>query len=325
MIDGPRRTYINFKKADWARYAEACDKYLAEAGETRTAEQAEKTFRKAVNKARHAEACDKYLAEAGETRTAEQAEKTFRKAVNKASGLFISAGHIHHFQPTLPPSAKSITDERDRISGLNPADETLNDLNIQIKKLVEEGKRAKWQSAVDKCDHQAVIIHLWRLVKCLSGKYPPNSPNTAVRFADKIYLDLKKIANKFSHQFTPPPTRLAGDKSKGQLKRQFHPLPLTGTLSFTPANTKEAILLAKLSTAIGPDGMSTLHQRSSLMVPSTISLTSILFHPAQHGFRPKHLTCTALSTITADIAADFSRKKAGSPNSIGRARSDNCI
>ena len=50
-IDGPRRTYINFKKADWARYAEACDTYLAEAGETRTVEQAEKTFRKAVNKA----------------------------------------------------------------------------------------------------------------------------------------------------------------------------------------------------------------------------------------------------------------------------------
>ena len=35
-INGPRRTYINFKKADWARYDEACDKYLAEAGETRT-------------------------------------------------------------------------------------------------------------------------------------------------------------------------------------------------------------------------------------------------------------------------------------------------
>ena len=34
-IDGPRRTYINFKKSDWARYAEACDKYLAEAGETK--------------------------------------------------------------------------------------------------------------------------------------------------------------------------------------------------------------------------------------------------------------------------------------------------
>ena len=50
-IDGPRRTYINFKKADWARCAEACDKYLAEVGETRTVERAEKTFRKAVNKA----------------------------------------------------------------------------------------------------------------------------------------------------------------------------------------------------------------------------------------------------------------------------------
>ena len=49
-IDGPRRNYINLKKADWARYTEACDDYLAEAGETRTVEQAEKTFRKAVNK-----------------------------------------------------------------------------------------------------------------------------------------------------------------------------------------------------------------------------------------------------------------------------------
>ena len=38
-------------------------------------------------------------------------------------------------------------------------------------------------------------------------------------------------------------------------------------------------------------------------------LTHIPFCPAQHGFRPKHLTCTALSTITADIAAGFSRKK----------------
>ena len=74
-IDGPRRTYINFKKADWACYAEACDKYLAEAGKTRTVE---------------------------------QAEKTFRKAVNKVSGLFIPAGRIQHFQPTLPASAKSL-------------------------------------------------------------------------------------------------------------------------------------------------------------------------------------------------------------------------
>ena len=39
-LDRPRRPYINFKKADWERYAEACDKYLAEAGETTTVEQA---------------------------------------------------------------------------------------------------------------------------------------------------------------------------------------------------------------------------------------------------------------------------------------------
>ena len=80
-IDGPRRTYNNFKKADLARYAEACDKYLAEADETRPVE---------------------------------QAETTFRKAVNKASGLCIQAGRIQHSQPTLPASAKSLANERDR-------------------------------------------------------------------------------------------------------------------------------------------------------------------------------------------------------------------
>ena len=38
-------------------------------------------------------------------------------------------------------------------------------------------------------------------------------------------------------------------------------------------------------------------------------LKHIHFHPAQHGFRPKHLTCPALLTITADIAAGVSLKK----------------
>ena len=40
-INGLRRTYINFKKADRACYAEPRDEYLAVAGETRTFEQAE--------------------------------------------------------------------------------------------------------------------------------------------------------------------------------------------------------------------------------------------------------------------------------------------
>ena len=327
-IDGLWRTYINIKKANWAHYA-----------------------------------CNKYIAEAGETRTVEQAEKSIRKAVNKASGLFIPDGHLQHFQPTLPASAKSLADERDRKHGLNPADKTLNDPNKQIQKLVVENKRTKWQSAVDKCDHRTGISHLWQLVKGLSGKQLHNSPNKGARCAKKTYLDPKMIANKF----TPPPIRLTGDKSKRQLKQPFHQLPLTGTSSFTPADTKEVIRLAKSSTTIGPDGMSTIHLKKlaqsgtnhhtnifnlsistgqihkiwhkaiiipilkpgkdnigknwrpiSLLRPAAKMLEKLLlpkilthipFHPVQHGIRPKHSTCTALSTITADIAAGFSRKK----------------
>ena len=111
MIGGPRRTYINFKKTDGARNAEVRDGNLAEAGDIRTVE---------------------------------QAMKTFRKVVDNASGLFIPAGLIQHFQPSLPTSAKSIPNERDRKRGLNPADETPNDLNKPIRKLVVEDKRTKW-------------------------------------------------------------------------------------------------------------------------------------------------------------------------------------
>ena len=122
-----------------------------------------------------------------------------------------------------------------------------------------EDKRTKWQSAVDKCDNRTGISHKWRLFKGLSGKKNAQIANRGVRNADQTYIDCKIIANKFAHQFTPPPIRLTGDKSKIQQKRQFHQLPLTGTPSFTPADTKEAIRLAKSSAAIGPDGMSTHH------------------------------------------------------------------
>ena len=130
-------------------------------------------------------------AECGETRTVEQTGKTFWKAVSMARGLFIPAGCIRHFQKTLPASAKSLSDERDRRHRLNPADEMLNDINKQIKKLVVEDKQIKWQSAVDKCYHRTGLLHLWR------------------------------------QKNTQPPINLSSDMSKRQLKRQFHQLPLT--------------------------------------------------------------------------------------------------
>ena len=99
-IDGPGRTYNNFKKA---------------------------------HSARNAEACDKYLADAGETISVEEAENKLRIAENKASGLIIPAGHIQHFQPTQPASAKSLADELERKRALHPAVEILNDLKKQSK------------------------------------------------------------------------------------------------------------------------------------------------------------------------------------------------
>ena len=136
--------------------------------------------------------------------------------------------------------------------------------------------RTKWQSAIDKCDHRTGISHLWRLVEGLSGKQPHNSPNKGVRFADKTYLNPMIIANKFDYQFTPPQIRLTGDKSKRQLIRQSHQLPLTGTPSFTPADTKEAIRYAKSSTAIALEGISILNLKK--LAQGVINYLNIIFN-----------------------------------------------
>ena len=140
-----------------------------------------------------------------------------------------------------------------------------------MQKLVVEDKRTKWQSVVDKCDHRTGISHLRRLTKDLRDKKLHNSSNMGVRFADKTHLDPKRIANKF----IPPPICLACNKSKRQLKQQFRQLPLTGTLSFMPADTKEAIRYTKSSTVIGTDGMTTLHLKKHAHVTY---LTNYLSH-----------------------------------------------
>ena len=125
------------------------------------------------------------------------------------------------------------------------------------------------------------------------------------------------IANKFDHQFTPPPIRLTGNKSKRKLKRQFHQLPLIGTPSFWPADTKEAIRLAKSSTAIGPIGISTLHLKN--LAQGAISYFINIFnlnwtdtrsmaitipilkpgkdHNIGHNWRPISLRCPAAKTL----------------------------
>ena len=136
-IYGSLRTYINLKKADCACCAEACDKYLTEAGETGT-----------VN----------------------SAEETLRKAVNKVSGLFIPTCRIQLFQQTHSASAKLLADERDRKRGISPADEMLNGLNKQNEKLLVEDKRTKFIFPVDKYNHRTGTSHLWRIVKGQSGK-----------------------------------------------------------------------------------------------------------------------------------------------------------
>ena len=147
------------------------------------------------------------------------------------------------------------------------------------------------------------------------------------------------IANKFVNKFTQPPILLTGNKSKRQHKRHFHQLTLTGTPSFTPVDTKEAIRLAKSSTVIGVDGMSTF-QLKKLAHGAINYLTNILnfWGKTEKILTHWHPLPSCSTWLLADIldmhstVDDHCRnccrllmKKASSPNSARRARSDCCI
>ena len=164
------------------------------------------------------------------------------------------------------------------------------------------------------------------------------------------------------HTTTNTSVRLIGKKAQ----TAFPSAAINKNAIFHACDSKEAIRMAKSSTAIGPDGMSTIYLKKlvhiainylndifhlsistgrkpekwhkviiipilkpgkddngknsgyiSLLCPAAKTLEKVLmpqilinipFHPVQHGFRPKQSTCTALTTITADIAAGFSRK-----------------
>ena len=73
---------------------------------------------------------------------------------------------------------------------------------------------------------------------------------------------------------------------------------------------KECVLRIETEALITANHDQALNTRYHQTQISEINpLTHIPYHPAQHGSRQKHSTCTTLSTITADIATGFSRKK----------------
>ena len=232
-------TYINFSKANWQGFQDLTEKIFEKA-------------RPVTN--------------------VHKAEKHFRKTLQRAARKYIPAGRLPKTYNALPTEAAKLIDKRDEIRNNNPADPQLNNLNQEINQKINEHRKNKWQEHLANCPSGSK--KLWSTIKSLNNG-PRQPDNQGITFDGKSFLDSKKIANKFNHQYTPPISK----KPQRQLRKTLRAMKKKAkhqTVIFTPTQTLAAIKKAKNSKALGPDNLSPVMLKN--LGPNAINFLTNIFN-----------------------------------------------
>ena len=152
-VDAPKRTFVNFKKADWTSFTSLTEDLFANATVT--------------NNVR-------------------KNERTFRKILQKAAKLHIPAGRIPKVINAVPTTTANLMEERDQIRRSNPADPRLPNLNHEINMSIKDHRQAKWSEHLSSCGPGS--SKLWSTIKGLNQ--PVSQPaNQSINFGGKHYID----------------------------------------------------------------------------------------------------------------------------------------
>ena len=328
-----KRTFTNFKKADWDNFEKMTEKEFAD-------------LPTPLN--------------------IYEGEKMFRSILNKAAKQTIPAGRIKHIFPNVPSATATKMKERDALRQADPSSPQIIELNKQIHEEINDHKRDKWRCTVEDLNRKTDSSKLFKLIKHLNGGPKANS-NQAIKFQGKYHSNPKHIANHFNKQYTSV-VRHISSKSNRHVTRNLKKNSLKDPPTFTAEKTKEAIKKAKASKAQGPDELATVHLKhigpkglqfltdlfnlsvatstipaiwkSSIVVPllkpqkpaddsgsyrpvsllcPAIKILERLLLPTltehlpvpthQHGFRAKHSTVTALNEFNLKVSEGFNKNK----------------
>ena len=293
----------------------------------------------------------------------------FNSILNNASKKHIPQGSRKDFIGGLTPEVKQLTETRDDIRLADPTDPRIPDLNLKIKNSIHESSRRSWIEHICSCNHTTDTRKFWGIMRKICGKNANSPPNQPIFFSNKPYNKTNAIAKKFTAQFTSvAPHR--SDRSTRKIMRDLrrkHKLDPSFT-PFTQDQVSTAIRKSKNSTATGPDNLTSLHLKhlgplgiaflthtlnlsvqkvdipavwkDALIIPllkpgkpaensksyRPISLlsptvkilerlllpyltTSLTVNGTQHDFRSLHSTTTALLPISNAIATGFNQPK----------------
>ena len=218
-----KRTYINFKLADWSQFSSITEEKFASLP--------------APTNIFHA-------------------EKLFRKIVKKAANIAIPAGRIKDVIPEIPTSAMDKINQRDELRTNHPNAPEIAALNAEINNEIQDHRKTKWRDTIENITSNC-SSKLCKLIKHLNNKETPNT-NQAIKFKGKYLSFGQDIADGFNKQFTSI-VKHKSSKFSRKIIKNIKKNELDNSTSFTPEQTAAAIKASKASKAIGPDNMTNLH------------------------------------------------------------------
>jgi hypothetical protein len=213
------RVYINFAKANWAKFTEKTELIFSDA----------------------------YI-----TDDVHKDERFFRNTIQDVAAEFIPAGRIMHTINEIPTEALHDIEERDRIRRNNPSDPRLILLNNNINNKIRKHKLGKWKDHLNDCKPNSK--ELWTTIKNIDSQ-PKQPENQGIKFNDKVQVNPKKLADKFNQQFTPPLDKKPIQHSRNIL-RNLKKKTSDPEVNITEKQVQEAIDKSKNSKALGPDDIS---------------------------------------------------------------------
>ena len=186
-------------------------------------------------------------------------EQVWRRIIQKAAARHIPSGYVKDYTPSLDPESRRLIDERDEVRRQDPNDASLPDLNQRVSASISASARARWMEAVAEADRRTNPQRFWNLLKRLSGKRAKQNPNQPIAFGQKTQTSRSGIANAFCKQYMNSSAYKASKESRetfravkrNNLDHNYSP--------FTEEMTREAIKMAKNSTAVGPNNVNILH------------------------------------------------------------------
>ena len=329
-----RRTYTNYRKANWIEFREEIEASLQDA----------------------APPSNIHLA-----------NKTITDLILNADKHHIPKGKIKPNMKLLPEEIRQLIQTRNQARTTDRADPQVAELNRQIDKAIQDHKTALWREHLDDSwDHRQNSHKLWKTIAGLSNKKPADQPNQSINFNNKTAINSKDKAKNFNSQFINT-TKHTTSRRNRKINRAIAKLRGTDFVINTEMITS-AIKGSKNNNSTGPDNINIRHLKNlgpraleyikamfniainrniiphmwklakiipipkpgkdpnqgtsyrpiSLLSPIAKLLEKILLTeikhnlPAvhhQHGFKEKHSTTTALQLIYNHISTGFNKRK----------------